>query len=328
MEFDSNEDELAFFESLFYGDIEKGWNTDKFYCDHCYDEFLEEWPFAYSAEQAKFQCAGIDLDTFYSGSRLYLYFSIEDFRRLIVQLYCSNCRAVLGGNIWPYHLPFNIPDGFESGVEEIFQIAMKAPFLLLTHPLSKKVLELVSHLAGTVSVNVIAQRLYRARAMDSKITRTVSTFDFPPPQYVRDGRYNHAGGSVLYVASSEQTCISEMRDTNCLVMGFQYDRPLRVLDLVDLDSYVGDDQDLLAALCYSALVSAPKDGSNWDKPAYIFTRFLADCATYAGFDAIKYSSTRLGVQSGTFNMVILNRSMSLEGGVRDIGYTTHIADPR
>lgn len=325
MDFENEEHELACFEDIFLRDIEKGWNADHFYCDHCYDDFIREWPLAYSARNAEFQCAGIDLDTFFSGSRLSKYFLLEDFRRLIVQLQCPNCRNNLGGNIWPYHLPFDVPYGFDQEVEEISELAKKAPFLLLAHPLSNKVFELIKRLTGSAVSKPIHERLYRARKLDSKIAKKVEEFDFPPAQYVGDGRYNHSGRPVLYIASTAMTCVSEMRNVNCLIMGFQLDSPLKILDLVDLDTYAEEDQEQLVTLSYSALVSAPSAGSDWDKAAYVFTRFLADCAAFAGFDAIKYPSTRLGAQDGSYNLVLMNRSLKLEGNVSQVEYTEHIA---
>lgn len=99
MQFDDDEHELAVFEDMFYRDIESGWNADHMYCDECFDDFVAEWPLAYSARNAELQCAGIDLHTFYSGSRLREVFTKNDFERLIVQLRCANCHASLGGNV-------------------------------------------------------------------------------------------------------------------------------------------------------------------------------------------------------------------------------------
>lgn len=140
MKFENEMHELGYFGEIFLADVEKGWNADYFYCDQCYDDFIKEWPLAYSARNAEFQCSGIDLNTFFEGSRLSEEFLLEDFQRLIVQLRCPNCCADLGGNIWPYHLPFNVPPGFEVEVEEIYELEKKAPFLLLAHPLSEKFL--------------------------------------------------------------------------------------------------------------------------------------------------------------------------------------------
>lgn len=324
MEFDSDEEEFGFFEALFYRDLEKGWNADHFYCDHCYNDFVAEWPLAYSASDAKLQRAGIDLNSFFSGSRLYSEFTMEDYRRLIVQIKCINCRTPLrGGSIWPYHLPFNVPRQFELNVHEISQIAAKAPFLLLAHPFSVEIFDLVKRLFANAPAQPLADRLYRARKTGYQVEKNVATFDFPPAQVVIEGRYNHAGRPVLYVASSLRTCVAEMRNANCLVMEFQLATPIKILDLVNLDDYSGDDYELLGALCYSSLVSAPSAGEGWDRPAYVFTRFFADCATYAGFDAIRYPSTRLGSQDGSFNLVILNRSLSLSSHATSIDYAIH-----
>lgn len=311
MKFDNADHELAVFKDIFYADIEKGWNVGHFYCDYCYDEFIEAWPLAYSARDAEFQCAGTSLSAFFSGSRLRTIFSEDDFERLIAQLDCPNCGSTLAGNIWPYHLPFDIPSGFDSHVEEIAKLASKAPFLLLTHPLCIRVFELVKRLAAKTSKKQIAEQLYRARHIGKGVDKSISCFDFPPAQYVAEGRYNHAGRPALYVGSTPELCLAELRGADCLIMGFQLKASIRILDLVDPDAYGEEDQELLSALCFSALTSSPANGKGWEKPAYVFTRFIADCAAFYGFDAIKYPSTRLSEQDGSFNLVILTNGLSL-----------------
>mgnify|MGYP000247562826 CR=1 FL=1 len=42
----------------------------------------------------------------------------------------------------------------------------------------------------------------------------------------------------------------------------------------------------------SALLIAPRTGEGWVKRQYLFSRFVADCARSAGFDAIRYGSTK------------------------------------
>ena len=67
--------------------------------------------------------------------------------------------------------------------------------------------------------------------------------------------------------------------------------PLKILDLIDAD---GDavDSELFNALANSALLIAPRTGEGWVKRQYLFSRFVADCARSAGFDAIRYGSTK------------------------------------
>jgi hypothetical protein len=52
------------------------------------------------------------------------------------------------------------------------------------------------------------------------------------------------------------------------------------------------EQDLLESVSASSLMSAPVRDEGWHRPEYVFTRFVADCARIAGFDSIKYPSSR------------------------------------
>ena len=63
------------------------------------------------------------------------------------------------------------------------------------------------------------------------------------------------------------------------------------------------ESDVLGALVFSSLLSAPDTGQNWHRPAYTFSRFVADCATHAGFDAIKYPSS---VSPDGYNLVVFD----------------------
>lgn len=324
MQFDDEQHELGVFEDMFYRDIESGWNADHMYCDECFDEFIAEWPLAYSAGEAKLQRAGIGLDVFYSGSRLNQVFAKADYDRLVVKLRCLNCDAPLRGNFWPYHLPFDAPPAFVTDVQEVAELAKRAPFLLLNHPLSQRVLELVEHVSIDAPVKVINDRLYRARRVDASVSEDLECFDFPPAAVVSEGRYNHAGRPVLYLASSFKTCIEELRDSEALVASFSFTTPLKIFDLLDVSFVEGEDQNLIAALSFSALISAPQNGEGWSRPAYVFTRFLADCARFFGFDAIRYPSTRLSRQDGSYNLVILNDDHSLLTTATEITFQVHL----
>jgi len=54
---------------------------------------------------------------------------------------------------------------------------------------------------------------------------------------------------------------------------------------------------------YSNLAAAPREGQGWDRPQYLVTRFVGDCARVAGVDGIKYLSRGAG---GGANVVLLN----------------------
>lgn len=320
MEFDDVHQELEIFEEYFYRDLETGWSVQRFYCERCFDDLISRWPLAYSARRAELQRAGIDLSDFYAGGRIDQMFSEADFDRLMPRLDCPNCGSSLRGVIYPYELPFRVPNGFEDGVEEIARLSAKAPFLLLTHPLCQDVLGLVKRISANAQRQLVPDRLYRARKLDRGVAKSVTHFDFAPAHVVAEGRYNHAGRPVLYAASSRATCLAEMRQAECLVLSFRFLAPLKTLDLVALDGCQGHDAELMEALSYSALASAPENGEGWVKPAYVFTRFLADCASFSGFDAIRYPSTRLGSQDGSYDLVILNQALRLEHYGTDFEY--------
>jgi hypothetical protein len=83
--------------------------------------------------------------------------------------------------------------------------------------------------------------------------------------------------------SDERTCIAEVI----------LDRPLTILDFQEIDRYSeGEDAQLIRMLALSSLLSSPRVQSGWRRPEYVFTRFVADCARSAGFEAIKYPTCR------------------------------------
>lgn len=157
---------------------------------------------------------------------------------------------------------------------------------------------------------MIEKPLFRGRTLGkSKLKKDISNFDFPPAENVQEGRYNHSGNPVLYLASDLRTCIAELRGANALISEFIFSVPIKILDLVEpYESHEGE-SDLINSLVYSALVSAKHTDKGHYKPHYVVSRFTADCAKEAGFDAIKYPSTRRA--GDNYNLVILNQSLTL-----------------
>lgn len=302
------EDEYCF-EELFYRDLESWFSSDIACCDECYDEFLEYWPHAYSADKAAFQCNSIDLSCFYSGSSLREVYSEEEFFKFLKLVPCPRCGSELKYNIWPYELPFHIVDDFEVKMNEISAISQSTPFLLLKHEFAKEVSEALLSLAGKTPKITLSLSLFRARGTNSLNSTETKEFDFPPHSVVSEGRYNHSGVPVLYLGSSPETCYREMREAPCHIAEIRIGNSLRVLDLTDSYEAHAEHTDLLSTLVYSALMSAKQDNTGWHKPKYVFSRFVADCAKFAGFDAIKYPSTRTDDES--FNIVLLNSEFSL-----------------
>ncbi|CDN96346.1 RES domain-containing protein [Agrobacterium tumefaciens] len=88
----------------------------------------------------------------------------------------------------------------------------------------------------------------------------------------------------------------------------------RILALVGL----GDCSDVripILAMANSALVAAPRIDPGWLRPEYLFSRFATDCAKSAGFDAVRYASTKL---SDGENYVSLSSNSNLRSYLHPI----------
>lgn len=303
-------DNFVAFEEYFYHDLEKGFSADIACCDACYDDFLATWPHAYSADDSHFQTQEIDLKWFYKYGYLRDEFTEEEFDHYIAQIECPRCGEPLAHTIWAYNFPFDIPTNFESLIQEVSELARSTPFLLLTNNFCNEIFTAISDLTKETGAVVLTQSLFRARnAQSSNLTESIECFDFPPKRFVQEGRYNHAGAPVLYLASDKETCQAELRGEQCLVLEFKLLSPIKILDLSDPFTSHHRHSDLLNSLVYSSLVSASQHDDGWHKPHYVVSRFIADCARATGFDAIKYPSTRrTGVN---FNIVLVKSSVSL-----------------
>lgn len=314
-----SEADIFEFEEFFYRDLESWFSVDIACCDECYNDFISTWPHAYTADDYTFQKSGISLDCFYSGSRLQNRYSEKEFEQLIRELTCPRCGTKLNGNIWPYEFPFDVPKGFEITIQEVSAIAAKTPFLLLKNDFCGEIYSAIEYLYTKNSVVNIKRPLFRGRlAKGMPLVRHISNFDFPPAEFVSEGRYNHSGFPVLYLASDLDTCIAELRSQDSLIVEFIFTSPLRILDLANLFKLYEDKADILNCLVYSALISSKHTDQGQYKPHYVVSRFTADCAVNAGFDAIKYPSTRRAENS--FNLVILNKKFCMIDYAKVIKY--------
>ncbi len=298
------------FEELFYRDLESWFSSDIACCDECYDDFLENWPHAYSADREAFQRSSIDMSSFYSGSRLQEFYSEEQFNKFIKSISCPRCGAELRYNIWPYTLPFDVVDDFELIIGEIADISNKTPFLLLENKFANQVYEAITDLSKESTQTIVDNSLFRARTKASLSTTAIKEFDFPPKSCVKEGRYNHAGIPALYLGSDPETCFYELRESPCIIAEIKITKEIKILDLTNTYEKHPKQSDLLNTLVYSVLMSARQDDSGWYKPKYVFTRFISDCAKAAGFDAIQYPSTRKN--GDNYNIVLLNHDLSLD----------------
>lgn len=316
---DDEDDRFWWFQELFDHELESWFTASIACCDDCCDEFLSVWPYADVADDFQFQKQAIPLDVFYSGSRLRESFTKEEFDVFVERLACPRCGSALRGNIWPYELPFDFPADIEETIREVAETAGSTPFLLLEHEFCQRILGAIRDLRGSVAPSAFAASLFRARRISSEgVAEAISEFDFPPKEVVSEGRYNHSGDPVLYLASDVETCRAELRGERCIVLELRMRPLVRILDLVDPFAVHDKHADVLNCLVYSALISSKQDGRGAHRPHYVVSRFVADCARSAGFDAIRYPSTRLSATN--FNLVIVNRSLCLSGNADVVAF--------
>lgn len=310
-----SEDQPGAFEVMFLKEVESAFTADIACCDSCYDDFLNLWPGAYRGENARFQSNSMDLDMFYSWSRMHQWFSKEDYQRLLPTMKCPSCGESFTDNFWAYELPFDPPDNHEEILTDIATLAKSRPFLLLSYDFCREVYDVIKKLASSAKPKTFDNLFFRGRSIAT--SPTIVDFEKPPAKVVREGRYNHAGDSVLYVASTLNTCKAEMRAAKDLrIISFKMSEAMKVLDLIDAEEAHCESKDLLEFLVYSALLSATSKDDGFSRPEYVFSRFIKDCALDAGFDAIKYPSTRVGEER--FNLAIINPELTISRHGKDV----------
>lgn len=138
---------------------------------------------------------------------------------------------------------------------------------------------------------------FRARELNED--RLFSSYEMGAPDpdkvLIRDGRYNHAGQSFLYLSSEAETALCEIvgwgDDKQCAMQKFRLTESIQVLDIRHDDRKLNLSSDLLiVAVVYNGYLElVPDQGTSW-RPEYFVPRFLADCARLEGFEAIWFSS--------------------------------------
>ncbi|HAL23287.1 MAG TPA: hypothetical protein DCP40_11255 [Stenotrophomonas sp.] len=311
--------DIEIFNGILSDEIDSSFSSSICCCDFCYDEFAARWPGIISRDM-DFQCSSLDMQFYLEHSRIREIYSHEEFSTLRNFAQCTRCGSFQSFNFWIYEHTFNNPEKIERQIAEAAMTAACTPFLLLENEFSRTVRSRISHVRSEVAETKIDTLLYRARsAVDlarlGQDPKELQAFSPPPGQYVKEGRFNHAGHPMLYVATSQNTALLEIGQ-----MGQAYtiaelsptDRPLAMLDLEEI-SRNGEEDDVLKAVAQSVLVASPAKEDGWRKPEYAFSRFIADCAKSDGFDAIRYGSTREAEGS---NIVFLSPPADISGLLR------------
>lgn len=287
------EERIEIFREYFDRDVEGFFTSSIICCDRCYPEFAEAWP-GTAAHDERLQANRMDIDYFLANSRIQDDFLPGEIAALRQHLECPNCEETLDGGFWIYEHRIDIPDAFRRDLHEIQQIAVRSPFLLLTHPFARRVFDTIAAYGAASVVESVQGAFFRCRVGASLPTPELADFGPPPAGRVAEGRYNHAGQSMLYLAIARATALAEVGvvGQHLHVAELAVDAPLRVLDLRVQEDADDEEAPLIQLLARSALLSAPRKADGWDRPEYVFSRFVADCARHAGYDGIRYGSTK------------------------------------
>ncbi|GAB4022661.1 hypothetical protein GCM10028808_70810 [Spirosoma migulaei] len=293
-------DELDLFETLFYRDIETWFTAGIACCDACYDEYIETWPNAF-LRGIDFQSNATGLDLLYSAGRLKDYYSEDEYWKLVRQLKCPNCFMNFEYNIYPYDLPFDPPSDFEENLKKLKDHIESFPFLVLENDLARDTFTELEKLSTKIKPKEVNGVFYRGRTINGRVP-IKEDFLAPPKSVTKDGRYNHTGIPIIYIATTPETVYYELRQpkTDLWIAKIELNYKLKILDFSD--EYI-ENNDLIQAISWSSLASSPKEGDGLYKPQYYFTRFISDCCKYFGFDGIKYPSIRY--ETG-FNLAIFD----------------------
>lgn len=279
------------FQSLFEEELDSAFTADLACCESCLSEYTKRWPGLRRALESE----AFPLRLFYTGGGFDAFYTLDEFLEMCRQMGCPQCGAPLEGYLYPYNHRFDVPKAMEGEIDELEALATRTPFLVLRHALAQRVFDEIEKIKVTAVPLVDA--VFRARPIT--VARTADQFLAPPAPLCGEGRYNHAGRPVLYVASSPRVAFAEIGSPpeGCLVAKLNLRHPQRILDLGsdDLPS------DILQAVTASSLLSAPAAGKGWEKPEYSFSRFVADCAVDADFTSLRYPSVAYG---GGFNLVV------------------------
>jgi hypothetical protein len=181
---------------------------------------------------------------------------------------------------------------FAEDVQAFGDHLTKYPYLGLKHPIGRRI---ASSLTKFPTAILEKGTWWRARKAQGKRIFSKKDLFAPPPKLARaEGRFNHFGQVVLYLASTRDASITEAlngaRSGYVWCQSFELPDVPGILDLLRPEWYNEASLPVLAMGLVDKLPTlVPDDASPW-KPEYFVPRFIADCAREAGLAGIRFSS--------------------------------------
>jgi hypothetical protein len=186
-------------------------------------------------------------------------------------------------------------ENHEHRLEEFYEFLTAYPYLGAAHDFGKEIRKVISEFPLTT---VKDDLFYRARRIESGQEYTLENFIPPDPAKcsIGEGRYNHAGQSVMYLSADKigaaVECVHE-GENRAWIHGFRISQVEKILDLTADEDWADESIQLLAfGLIHSGAVRRFADRSNSWKPEYFVPRFIADCAREKGLNGILFKSVR------------------------------------
>ena len=170
------------------------------------------------------------------------------------------------------------------------------PYLGSSHEVGKEILDTIAKYPRT---NLSEGLWWRAQCIRSGRSPSVQRMGPNPNPPKTEGRYNHHGQRVFYLASVAEAAVTEAGDCSDGKIWLQKFRVRGFEDILDLrtqrsEQHFGDETvPLIAAgIVWTQATMAPADVDSEWKPQYFLPRYIADCAQSQGFRGVVFDSKR------------------------------------
>lgn len=199
----------------------------------------------------------------------------------------------------------NVRRIYGKQVKDLETLLEQYPLLAYQNSFAKRIYkEIVSRKLPVTSAK---GEFYRARKVENAEVLKSKKMYSAPLGKPNEGRFNHAGQSHLYLANEKTTALKEVtaNESALLVWCQKFEISRTIRDIIDLSfdwEYLTPSTStlLLSLKLYNSIDRSDRNKENW-KPDYYLTRYIMDCAKKAGYNGIKYNSTK---ESYAYDLVL------------------------
>jgi len=180
-------------------------------------------------------------------------------------------------------------------LDDFYAHLEKYPYLGLAHELGREINESMKVLPKLMLTDC---SWFRARPVRDGRNLTVEEFGLPDPEKIPipEGRFNHHGQAVVYMAETAECAATEVLqedESRAWVMKFGLKDLGPILNLSMSEEWADEGLPVLAVgLGYFRNLSRTVKRERGWKPEYLLPRFIADCARLNGFTGVIFRSSR------------------------------------